>query len=125
VSGDAIRLDGLDGEAVVELVGSLAPDAPRQLAERLREHAPGNPLHILGLLREHSAPELAALAARGELPAPAPDGQVHHYVFTVYALSAAHTAGTHITFDKLIAEIAPHVVGATSTIGKFRIPLGS
>jgi Raf kinase inhibitor-like YbhB/YbcL family protein len=58
-------------------------------------------------------------------PCPPPDGQVHHYVFTVYALSVAHIAGTHITFGKLIAEIAPHVVGATSTIGKFRLPLGS
>jgi DNA-binding CsgD family transcriptional regulator len=69
--GRVIRLDGLDGAAVAELVGSLAPDAPRQLAERLREHTAGNPLHIRALLREHPAPELAALAARGELPAPA------------------------------------------------------
>jgi len=69
--GRVIRLDGLDAEAVAELVGPLAPDAPRQLAERLREHTAGNPLHIRALLREHSAPELAALAARGELPAPA------------------------------------------------------
>lgn len=58
-------------------------------------------------------------------PCPPPDGQVHHYVFTVYALSVAHIAGTHLTFDKLIAEISPDVVGATSTIGKFRLPLGS
>jgi Raf kinase inhibitor-like YbhB/YbcL family protein len=58
-------------------------------------------------------------------PCPPPDGQVHHYVFTVYALSVSHIAGTHITFGKLIAEISPDVVGATSTIGKFRLPLGS
>ena len=58
-------------------------------------------------------------------PCPPPDGQVHHYVFTVYALSVAHIAGTHITYDKLISEISPDVVGATSTIGKFRLPLGS
>ncbi len=58
-------------------------------------------------------------------PCPPPDGQVHHYIFTVYALSVAHIAGTHITFPKLIAEISPDVVGATSTIGKFRLPLGS
>ncbi|MBV9204788.1 MAG: YbhB/YbcL family Raf kinase inhibitor-like protein [Actinobacteria bacterium] len=58
-------------------------------------------------------------------PCPPPDGQVHHYIFTVYALSAAHVAGTHITFPQLIAEISPHVAGATSTIGKFRLPLGS
>jgi DNA-binding CsgD family transcriptional regulator len=69
--GRVIRLDGLDAAAVAELVSSLAPDAPPQLAEPLREHTAGNPLHIRGLLREHPAGELAALAARGELPAPA------------------------------------------------------
>ena len=69
--GRVIRLEGLDAAAVAELVRSLAPDAPEALAERLREHTAGNPLHIRALLREHPAPELAALAARGELPAPA------------------------------------------------------
>ena len=69
--GRVIRLEGLDAAAVAELVRSLAPDAPEPLAERLREHTAGNPLHIRALLREHPAPELAALAARGELPAPA------------------------------------------------------
>lgn len=58
-------------------------------------------------------------------PCPPPDGQVHHYVFTVYALSVAHVAGKHIGFSKLIAEISPDVAGATSTIGKFRLPLGA
>jgi Raf kinase inhibitor-like YbhB/YbcL family protein len=58
-------------------------------------------------------------------PCPPPDGQVHHYVFTVYALSVAHIAGSEIDFTKLIEEISPDVVGATSTIGKFRLPLGS
>ena len=58
-------------------------------------------------------------------PCPPADGQVHHYIFTVYALSVAHIAGTHITFAKLIAEISRDVVGATSTIGKFRLPLES
>jgi DNA-binding CsgD family transcriptional regulator len=69
--GRVIRLDGLDATAAAELVCSLAPDAPPQLAEQLREHTAGNPLYIRALLREHPAPELAALAARGELPAPA------------------------------------------------------
>lgn len=57
-------------------------------------------------------------------PCPPADGQVHHYIFTVYALSVTHIAGTHITYAKLITEISPDVVGATSTIGKFRLPLG-
>ncbi len=56
-------------------------------------------------------------------PCPPPDGQVHHYIFTVYALSASHIPGTHLTYTELISAIAPDVVGATSTIGKFRLPL--
>jgi Raf kinase inhibitor-like YbhB/YbcL family protein len=58
-------------------------------------------------------------------PCPPPDGQVHHYIFTVYALSVSRITGTHITFSQLITEISPDVVGATSTIGKFRLPLSS
>lgn len=56
-------------------------------------------------------------------PCPPPNGEIHHYVFTVWALSVAHVSGTHLTFQKLMAAIAPHVVGAASTIGKFRLPL--
>lgn len=55
-------------------------------------------------------------------PCPPPDGQIHHYVFTVYALSAVHVAGVHITYQRLLREIAPSVLGATSRIGKFRLP---
>lgn len=66
-----VSLHGLDRDAVAELVAELAPGAPDTLAERLRRHTAGNPLHLRALLREHSAAELAALAERGELPAPA------------------------------------------------------
>ncbi len=58
-------------------------------------------------------------------PCPPYDGQVHHYVFTVYALSVAHIKGVHITYNQLINEIGPDVVGATSTIGKFVLPLSA
>ena len=58
-------------------------------------------------------------------PCPPPDGQVHHYVFTVYALSAAHVPGVRLTYGALIREIRPDVLGATSRIGKFRLPLKS
>jgi Raf kinase inhibitor-like YbhB/YbcL family protein len=56
-------------------------------------------------------------------PCPPPDGQIHHYIFTVYALSAAHIKGVHLTYPQLINAIAPYVVGATSIVGKFRLPL--
>ena len=66
-----VRLDGLDTEAAAALVASVDPDAPAGLAEQLRVHTGGSPLHMRALLQEHSAQELASLAARGELPAPA------------------------------------------------------
>jgi len=66
-----VHLDGLDGAAAAELVASLDPEAPPGLSEQLRTHTGGSPLHMRALLREHSAVELATLAARGELPAPA------------------------------------------------------
>jgi Raf kinase inhibitor-like YbhB/YbcL family protein len=56
-------------------------------------------------------------------PCPPANGQVHHYIFTVYALSVAQVAGDHNTFEQLLQAIAPNVVGATSTIGTFRLPL--
>jgi Raf kinase inhibitor-like YbhB/YbcL family protein len=56
-------------------------------------------------------------------PCPPPDGQIHHYIFTVYALSAAHIKGVHLTYSQLIQAIAPYVLGATSMVGKFRLPL--
>ncbi|HEX6526615.1 MAG TPA: YbhB/YbcL family Raf kinase inhibitor-like protein [Streptosporangiaceae bacterium] len=56
-------------------------------------------------------------------PCPPSDGQIHHYIFTVYALSVSHIPGLHLTYPKLISAISPDVVGATSTIGKFRLPL--
>jgi Raf kinase inhibitor-like YbhB/YbcL family protein len=55
-------------------------------------------------------------------PCPPATGQVHHYVFTVYALSVAQVPGAHDTFEQLLAAIAPDVIGATSVIGTFRRP---
>jgi hypothetical protein len=55
-------------------------------------------------------------------PCPPADGQTHHYVFTVYALSASRISGKHLTYDQLMGKIGNDVVGATSTIGKFRLP---
>jgi DNA-binding CsgD family transcriptional regulator len=66
-----LRLDGLDAEGAAELVATLAPGAPPHLAEQLRAHTGGSPLFMRALLREHPVRELAALAARAELPAPA------------------------------------------------------
>ena len=66
-----VHLDGLDPPTAAALVASLAADAPAHLAEQLRVHTGGSPLHMRALLQEHPARELAALAARGELPAPA------------------------------------------------------
>jgi Raf kinase inhibitor-like YbhB/YbcL family protein len=56
-------------------------------------------------------------------PCPPPTGQVHHYIFTVYALNVASVPGAHDTFEELLQAIAPNVVGATSIIGTFKRPL--
>jgi Raf kinase inhibitor-like YbhB/YbcL family protein len=55
-------------------------------------------------------------------PCPPADGQTHHYIFTVYALSALHVSGSHLTYSQLMGKIGNDVVGATSTIAKFRLP---
>src|SRR5690349_18418532 len=69
--GPVLRLAGLDGPAAAALVAALDPAAPAALAEQLRVHTGGSPLHMRALLQEHPTRELVVLAARGELPAPA------------------------------------------------------
>ncbi len=56
-------------------------------------------------------------------PCPPADGQPHHYVFTLYALSVSHIAGQNLTYEQLLSAIANDVVGATSIIGIFSLPL--
>jgi Raf kinase inhibitor-like YbhB/YbcL family protein len=56
-------------------------------------------------------------------PCPPADGQVHHYIFTMYALNTASIPGTALTFTQFTSAIGNYVIGATSTIGKFRLPL--
>lgn len=58
-------------------------------------------------------------------PCPPADGQTHHYIFTVYALDTTSVSGTNLDYSQLMTAISPYVVGATSTIGKFVLPLGS
>lgn len=41
----------------------------------------------------------------------------------MYALSVSQVPGEHLTFEKLLLEISPGVLGATSIIGTFRLPL--
>ena len=36
---------------------------------------------------------------------------------------AGHISGAHLTYGQLMKKIASDVVGATSIIGKFRLPL--
>jgi|SRR5882672_4990740 len=44
------------------------------------------------------------------------DGQIHHYIFTLYALTATEPLNEGLTYDELISEISPDVIGATVTI---------
>jgi Raf kinase inhibitor-like YbhB/YbcL family protein len=52
-------------------------------------------------------------------PCPPATGQVHHYIFTLYALTAAGTLEEGLTYDELLPQISPEVIGATVAIGTF------
>lgn len=52
-------------------------------------------------------------------PCPPADGQIHHYIFTLYALTATAPLKDGLTYDELIPLISPDVIGATVTIGTF------
>ena len=50
---------------------------------------------------------------------PPADGQIHHYIFTLYALTATAPLRDGLTYDELIPLISPEVIGATVAIGTF------
>jgi Raf kinase inhibitor-like YbhB/YbcL family protein len=52
-------------------------------------------------------------------PCPPADGQIHHYIFTLYALTAPARLDEGLTYDELIPLISPEVIGATVLIGTF------
>ncbi len=53
-------------------------------------------------------------------PCPPPNGQLHHYIFTLYALTIPPSiSGQALTYDGLISAISGHVAGATVIIGTF------
>jgi Raf kinase inhibitor-like YbhB/YbcL family protein len=52
-------------------------------------------------------------------PCPPPNGQTHHYIFTLYALTVPQISGQALTYDQLIQAIAPSVAGATVIVGTF------
>ena len=52
-------------------------------------------------------------------PCPPADGQIHHYIFTLYALTATAPLKAGLTYDELIPLISPEVIGATVAIGTF------
>jgi Raf kinase inhibitor-like YbhB/YbcL family protein len=56
-------------------------------------------------------------------PCPPADGQTHHYIFTLYALSTPTLSAPGLTYEQVLNEITPSVVGATVIIGTFRLPL--
>ena len=58
-------------------------------------------------------------------PCPPATGEKHHYIFTLYALSAEHLQQDGLTYDDLIQAINGPVVGATTIVGTFRrVPPG-
>ena len=56
-------------------------------------------------------------------PCPPADGQLHHYVFRLYALSISQVSGQALTFDALLNAINNAVIGTTSIVGTFKLPI--
>lgn len=54
-------------------------------------------------------------------PCPPADGETHHYVFTLYALSTADISTSGLDYNGLMNAIAPYVLGATSIIGTYSL----
>jgi Raf kinase inhibitor-like YbhB/YbcL family protein len=81
----------------------------------------GIPAHATTL--DGSSPSTRGTNGHGLLgyggPCPPADGQIHHYVFTLYALAAAGPVDEGLTHDELVSQIGPDVIGATVTIGTF------
>jgi Raf kinase inhibitor-like YbhB/YbcL family protein len=56
-------------------------------------------------------------------PCPPPTGETHHYLFLLYAVDVANIGAQGLTFGNVIIAIRGHVLGATSIIGTFHLPL--
>ncbi len=54
-------------------------------------------------------------------PCPPANGETHHYVFTLYALSAADPGASGLDYNGLMDAMAPYVLGATSIVGTFSL----
>jgi hypothetical protein len=54
-------------------------------------------------------------------PCPPADGETHHYVFTLYALSTADVPIAGLDYTDLMNTISPYVLGATSIVGTFSL----
>lgn len=56
-------------------------------------------------------------------PCPPPTGQLHHYIFTLYALKVDHVPEKGLTYDGLIQAMQGQVLAAASLVGVFqRVP---
>ena len=54
-------------------------------------------------------------------PCPPADGETHHYVFTLYALSTADISTAGLDYTDLMNTIAPYVLGASSLVGTYSL----
>ena len=72
--GDVIALGGLDAAELQQLAGTITADRlPTEMAERLRDHTGGSPLHVRALLEELPVDRLR-IATDAPLPCPRPFG---------------------------------------------------
>ncbi|HWG27846.1 YbhB/YbcL family Raf kinase inhibitor-like protein [Actinospica sp.] len=54
-------------------------------------------------------------------PCPPADGETHHYVFSLYALSTSDISTSGLDYTDLMNTIAPYVLGATSIVGTYSL----
>lgn len=55
-------------------------------------------------------------------PCPPAPGEIHHYLFLLYAVDTPNIGAQGLKFGEVIKAIRGHVLGATSIIGTFHLP---
>ncbi len=56
-------------------------------------------------------------------PCPPPTGQLHHYIFTLYALKIDQVQEQGLTYDGVLQALQGQVLAAASLVGLFqRVP---
>jgi len=97
------------------ITGRLRHSGERSRARRARLEP------VLGRQHELRHPRLSVFGWGG--PCPPPDGQIHHYIFTLYALSTPNIAGASLTYEQVPRSHRAVRGGLDGHHRTFRLPL--